>query len=94
MAVENFSFFDDGIVVFLSIILVATPPMVSIERESGVTSKSNTSVTSQPITPACTAAQRATDSSGLIEAFGFFPKNSSTFFITKGTLVEPQTKSI
>ena len=35
-AVENIWLFLVGIVVFLSISLVATPPIVSIERESGV----------------------------------------------------------
>jgi hypothetical protein len=50
-------------------------------------------VTSHPIIPAWTAAQRATASSGLIQAFGFLPKNSSTFFTTNGTLVEPHTNN-
>ena len=35
-----------GMVVFLVIILVITPPRVSIPRDSGVTSKSNTSLRS------------------------------------------------
>jgi hypothetical protein len=37
------------------------------------------------------AAHIATASSGFIHSFGFLPKNASTFCLTKGTLVEPQT---
>lgn len=92
-AVEKVSDFEVGIVVFLGIILVATPHIVSIESDNGVTSRSNTSVTSHPIIPAWIAAPIATDSSGLIHAFGFFPKNSSTFFTTSGTLVDPHTNN-
>jgi len=51
-AVEKISDLLVGIVVFLGIILVATPHIVSIESESGVTSSNNTSVTSPPIIPA------------------------------------------
>jgi hypothetical protein len=42
-AVENVSLFLVGIVVFASINLVRTPPIVSMPRESGVTSRSKTS---------------------------------------------------
>jgi hypothetical protein len=45
-AVENFSDFFVGMVVFASINFVKTPPIVSIPKESGVTSNNNTSVTS------------------------------------------------
>ena len=40
-----------GIVVFLLISLVKTPPRVSIPRERGVTSRRSTSVTSPASTP-------------------------------------------
>jgi hypothetical protein len=60
----------------------------------GVTSSNNTSVTSHPIIHAWIAAPIATDSSGFIPAFGFLPKNASTFETTKGTLVEPHTSNI
>ena len=45
-AVEKTCDFFVGIVVFLSISLVNTPPNVSIPNDSGVTSRSNTSFTS------------------------------------------------
>ena len=44
-AVENTSERRLGIVVLRSIIIVVTPPKVSIPRVSGVTSRSSTSVT-------------------------------------------------
>ena len=50
---------------FLSINFVKTPPKVSIPRESGVTSKSKTSLTSPVNTPPWIAAPEATTSSGL-----------------------------
>ena len=53
-----------GIVVFLLMSLVNTPPSVSIPRERGVTSKSSTSVTSPANTPPWIAAPIATASSG------------------------------
>jgi len=90
-AVENTSVLFAGIVVFLQIIGVLILHIVSIPRVSGVTSSNNTSVTSQPIIQACIAAQRATASSGFIQAFGFLPTNASTFDTTSGTLVDPQT---
>ena len=43
--------FLQGMVVFLSMILVKTPPAVSTPRESGVTSSSRTSLTSPFSTP-------------------------------------------
>ena len=45
---------------------VDTPPRVSIPRDKGVTSRSNTSVTSPARTAPCNAAPTATASSGLI----------------------------
>ena len=65
--------------VFFSITGVITPPIVSIPRVSGVTSKSKISVTSPDKTAPCTAAPTATASSGLISFLGSFPKNSLTF---------------
>ena len=41
----------DGMVVFLSMSFVNTPPKVSIPRESGVTSSKSTSFTSPRSTP-------------------------------------------
>jgi hypothetical protein len=93
-AVEKVSDLLVGIVVFLSIILVATPHIVSILSDNGVTSSNNTSFTSHCRIPAWIAAHIATDSSGFTPELGFFPKNSSTFFCTKGTLVEPHTNTI
>lgn len=49
-----------GIVVFLVIILVMTPPRVSIPKDSGVTSKSNKSFKSPFKTPPWIAAPTAT----------------------------------
>jgi len=92
-AVEKVSVLLAGIVVFLVIIGVLIPHIVSIPRVRGVTSSNNTSVTSQPIIPHCIAAHRATASSGFIQAFGFLPKNASTFDTTSGILVEPQTSN-
>ena len=73
---------------------VRTPPIVSIPKVNGVTSSKSTSLTSPCKTPAWTAAPKATTSSGLTEIFGFLPKNSSTFFCTKGIRVIPPTKII
>ena len=77
-AVENIWLFCVGIVVFLSIKGVDTPPSVSIPKVKGVTSKSNTSLTSPDKTPPCIAAPSATTSSGLMLLFGSFPKKSLT----------------
>lgn len=62
--------------VFLGIIFVKTPPKVSIPKDNGVTSKSNTSFTSPFNTPPWTAAPIATASSGLTLLLGTFPKKS------------------
>ncbi|EKD90699.1 MAG: hypothetical protein ACD_30C00104G0003 [uncultured bacterium] len=75
-AVENTSDFEDGIVVFLVIKGVDTPPKVSIPKVKGVTSKSKTSLTSPPKTPPWIAAPIATTSSGLIPLCGSLPKKS------------------
>jgi len=50
VAVENVWLFFVGIVVFLSINLVAIPPIVSIDNESGVTSRSK--ISPAPASPA------------------------------------------
>ena len=51
LAVENVSDFLVGMVVFASMSLVKTPPMVSMPRDRGVTSKRRTSFTSPVKTP-------------------------------------------
>ena len=65
-------------VVFDSISFVNTPPIVSIPKDRGVTSKSKTSFTSPVKTPPWIAAPIATTSSGLTPLDGDFPKNFST----------------
>ena len=92
-AVENICDLEVGIVVFLSIKGVATPPKVSMPKVKGVTSNSKTSLTSPCRTPACTAAPTATTSSGLTFKFGSLPKNSLTFCCTKGMRVIPPTSN-
>ena len=77
-AVENTSDFLVGIVVFASINLVKTEPIVSIPNESGVTSNKRTSFTSPVKTPPWIAAPIATTSSGFTPLDGFLPKNFST----------------
>ena len=62
-AVENVCAFLVGIVVFLPISLVKTPPSVSMPSESGVTSRSRRSRTSPRRTPPWIAAPQATTSS-------------------------------
>ena len=91
-AVENVSLFFVGIVVLASISLVITFPIVSIPRESGVTSSNNTSFTSPVNTAPCIAAPTATTSSGFTPFDGVFPKNFSTSACTAGIRVEPPTK--
>jgi hypothetical protein len=78
--------------VFLWINLVKTPPMVSIPRESGVTSRRSTSLTSPVSTAPWMAAPIATASSGLTPLFGAFPKKSFTLSYTFGILVIPPTR--
>ena len=79
-------------VVFFSISLVNTPPNVSIPKDNGVTSKSKTSLTSPDKTPPCTAAPKATTSSGFTLLFGSLPKKFLTASMTFGILVIPPTK--
>ena len=93
-AVENVWLLFVGIVVFLSISFVNTPPNVSIPRDSGVTSSNKTSLTSPDKTPPWTAAPSATTSSGFTLLFGSFPKKVLTVSITFGILVMPPTRII
>ena len=91
-AVEKTCDFFVGIVVFDSISLVITLPIVSIPSDRGVTSNSNTSSTSPERTPPWIAAPTATTSSGLTPFDGFLPNKDSTSFWIIGILVEPPTK--
>ena len=86
--------FEHGTVVFLSISLVITPPIVSRPSDNGVTSKSNISFTSPMKTPPWTAAPKATTSSGFTDEEAAFSKNFSTVDRTSGILVEPPTRRI
>ena len=72
-AVVNVSDLRVGIVVLRSISFVNTPPFVSMPSESGVTSRSRTSLTSPLSTPAWIAAPTATTSSGLTPLCGSLP---------------------
>ena len=90
-AVEKVSDFEVGIVVLRSISLVETPPIVSIPRESGVTSRRRTSLTSPWSTPPWIAAPTATTSSGLTPCIGSLPKRALTFSTTAGIRVIPPT---
>ncbi len=92
MAVEKTWLFLQGMVVFLSMILVKTPPAVSTPRDSGVTSRSRTSFTSPFMTAPWMAAPTATTSSGLTPLFGSFPKNFFTQSCTRGMRVMPPTR--
>jgi len=83
----------------LGMILLITPPTVSIPKDKGVASimtKPSVSLDSSPqIIPPYTAAPKAIASSGLIPWFGSFPlKKSLTNYLTLGILVEPPTKTI
>jgi len=70
-----------GMTVPLGIILVITPPTVSIPSVNGVTSIKRMSLVSSdcspPKIPPWTAAPYATASSGLIPLFGSFPLKKS-----------------
>jgi hypothetical protein len=81
-------------VVFASINLVNTLPIVSIPNDNGVTSNNKTSFTSPVKTPPCIAAPNETTSSGFTPLLGDFPKNFSTASWIAGILVEPPTKII
>jgi len=83
----------------LGMILVMTPPTVSIPRVSGVASMMTISLVASEVSPQMippyTAAPNATASSGLIPVLGSFPlKKSFTSYLTLGILVEPPTKTI
>ena len=68
-------------VVFLSISLVATPPMVSMDRDRGVTSSNR--ISPAPASPASLPpwieAPIATHSSGFRDLLGSLPVNALTF---------------
>ena len=83
-----------GIVVLREISTLTMPPSVSMPRERGVTSSRSMSVIPPARMCACTAAPRATTSSGLSWLCGVFPKSSSTRRRTSGTLVDPPTSTI
>ncbi|CPU65267.1 Uncharacterised protein [Mycobacteroides abscessus] len=93
-AVEKISLRLVGMAVLRSMSLVITPPLVSMPRDSGVTSMSRTSLRSPEMTPACRAAPTATTSSGLTPLFGSLPPVSSlTTSVTAGMRVEPPTST-
>ena len=77
-AVEKTWLLEVGIVVFLGISTVMTPPSVSIPKLNGVTSSSKPSLTSPLMTPPWIAAPKATTSSGLTERFGSLPNSRRT----------------
>ena len=92
-AVEKTCDFDVGIVVFRSISFVITPPSVSMPSDSGVTSRSRTSLTSPARTPAWIAAPMPTTSSGLTPLWGSLPLNIAlTASTTAGIRVMPPTR--
>mmetsp|Transcript_878 Transcript_878/g.2740 ORF Transcript_878/g.2740 Transcript_878/m.2740 type:complete len:319 (-) Transcript_878:1158-2114(-) len=97
--VENTCSFLVGIVVFLGINTVMTPPTVSKPIDNGVTSNNNKSWTFSFPSPdkmaAWTAAPYATASSGCTDLFNGLPsKYSVKISWTLGTRVEPPTKTI
>ena len=93
-AVENTCDFLVGMVVFLSISLVATPPRVSMPRDRGVTSSSRTSLTSPDRTAPWMAAPMETHSIGSIPRWILGPTMLSTKFWMMGILVGPPTRMI
>ncbi len=88
-AVLNILFCFVGIVVFLSMILVNTPPSVSTPRLKGVTSSSTISSISPANTAPCILAPIATHSIGSIPRSIFFPTMFSTVCWTRGIFVIP-----
>ena len=90
-AVEKTWLFLVGMVVLRSISLVNTPPIVSMPRDSGVTSSSSRPLTSPPSTPPWIAAPTATHSSGLIPLKPSLPVSFLTSSCTAGIRVEPPT---
>ncbi len=91
-AVENTSERLVGMAVLRSISLVITPPLVSMPRDSGVTSMSSTSLRSPASTPACRAAPTATTSSGFTDLLASLPESCLTSSATAGIRVEPPTR--
>ena len=92
-AVVNTSERFVGIVVLRSMSFVMIWPLVSMPRDSGVTSRSRTSFTSPLSTPAWIAAPTATASSGLIPLSPSLPVSSLDEVDTAGMRVEPPTSS-
>ena len=92
-AVVKVSDFRVGMVVLRSMSFVKTPPCVSMPSESGVTSRSRTSLTSPFRTPAWMAAPTATTSSGFTPLCGSLPMSSFTFAWTAGIRVIPPTST-
>ena len=93
-----------GMVVLRSMILVATPPTVSMDRDSGVTSMRMMSCAAEETTmplpglpaaslPPCSAAPSATHSSGFIALLGVLPVILRTISCTAGMRVLPPTSS-
>lgn len=91
-AVEYTWVFLIGMVVFLSMILLNTPPRVSIPRDKGATSTKTMSFMSPLRTAPWMAAPTDTASSGLTPLDGFFSKKSSTSFYTIGIHDIPPTR--
>ena len=92
-AVENTSFLLVGIVEFLGINTVITPPNVSSPSDNGVTSSNTISFTSPVNTPPWILAPIATTSSGLTSWDGSIPSSFLTTSWTLGILVDPPTSS-
>ena len=91
--VVNISLPVAGIVELRRMIFDVTPPIVSIPRESGVTSSS--SISRFPVTrmSACTAAPSATTSSGFCSLCGVLPNRFATARPTSGIRVDPPTST-
>ena len=83
-----------GMAVLRSMSLVNRPCLVSMPRQSGVTSMSRTSLRSPLRTPDCRLAPTATTSSGLTPLLGSLPPVISlTTLVTAGMRVEPPTRT-
>ena len=80
-----------GILELRGISTSISPPMVSMPSERGVTSSSSISVLLPASISACTAAPRATTSSGFSLSCTSCPKKSRTLSFTNGTRVLPPT---
>ncbi len=82
-----------GIVVLRSMILVNTPPMVSIPRDSGVTSSNSSPVTS-PVRTARLNGCADRDTLVGIDAFErLFPEISLDCLLYRGVRVDPPTSN-